>query len=292
MRDRAILVARVSDTGQDEENQIPDMGAWSAGHDYVMAGPVVRIHGKSAFHGKHLEQLYREAVELVRADVADVIVMWAMDRGTRQGPDAAFRLRLDVKDAGGRLEFTEEPELNGDSLDAQEAWGKYSAEARRESEKRIRRVETGNHRAVANGAALRKPKYGWEITGPKRRKEWAVNAAKAAIAREMFTRAIDGETLGAIAIWASGADGGKWDASRVRKIIADPAYMGKARTTVSGEPYTYDCPPIVDAETWQRANAALKEPKRYVRVPVSPYAGVILCGKCGAVRRRTSGGGS
>jgi hypothetical protein len=196
--------------------------------------------------------------------------------------------------AGGRVEVTEEPELNAapgrEEQEIQKAWSDAGHIAWLESKKRISRIRNGNTRAVGNGAALRKPKYGYQIGGNKRRKFWIIDDVKAKVVRGMYARAINGETLGAIAVWAVTADGGKWDASRVRKIITDTAYMGKAETKVNGEPYIYECPEIVSVETWQRANAAVKAPKRYVRAAVSPFAGIVRCGNCGTVMLRTSEG--
>jgi hypothetical protein len=42
---------------------------------------------------------------------------------------------------------------------------------------------------------------------------------KAAVVKGMYERAVNGDTLGTIALWAAGQDGGHWDASRVRKIL-------------------------------------------------------------------------
>jgi DNA invertase Pin-like site-specific DNA recombinase len=289
MQERSVHVARVSSTGQDEDNQIPDLEGWSQRQGYVVAD-TIRIHGKSAFHGHHKAELYK-AVRMIEAGLADVIVMWALDRASRQGIDAAFRFRFAVQDAGGRVEFTEYPELNGDSQEAQRAWADFADDARRESEKRIRRISSGNRRTVDNGAAIRKPKYGYALVGSKRAKEWTVDEPKAAVVRGMYERAVSGAALGTIAVWAAAQDGGHWDASRARKILADTAYMGKAETRVNGDPYTYECPAIVEVETWERANAAVKAPKRYVRAAVSPFAGIVSCGLCGTVMRRTSEGG-
>jgi DNA invertase Pin-like site-specific DNA recombinase len=288
-QERAVLVARVSSTGQDEDNQIPDLEDWSQRHGYTIAD-TIRIHGKSAFHGHHREELFK-AVRLIEAGIADVLVMWTLDRSSRQGLDAAVEFRSAVRKAGGRLEFTEEPELNGDDNNADEAFAQAAIDARRESEKRVRRIKTGNRKAVDNKAALRAPKYGWMLSCSKRRKEWEIDDGKAVIVKGMYARAIQGETLGDIALWAVTQDSGWWDASRVRKILVDTAYIGQAVTTVNGERYTYECPPIVDLTTWQRANAAVKAPKRYVRAAVSPLAGVVRCGHCDAVMRRTSPGG-
>ena len=289
MRERSVHVARVSSTGQDEDNQIPDLNDWSARHGYTVAG-TIKIHGKSAFHGHHREELYK-AVRMIEAGLADVLVMWTLDRSSRQGLDAAVEFRSAVRKAGGRLEFTEEPELNGSDNNADEAFAQAAIEARRESEKRVRRIRSGNRRTAENGAAIRQPKYGYRMDGPARRKYWVADDARAAVVKGMYARAVDGETLGAIALWAAGRDGGKWDASRVRKILADTCYIGRAQTTVNGEPYVYECPVTVDAETWERANAAVKAPKRFVRAAVSPFAGIIRHGYCGTVMLRTSEGG-
>jgi DNA invertase Pin-like site-specific DNA recombinase len=289
--ERAVLVARVSSTGQDEDNQIPDLEAWSDDHSYVIAD-TIRIHGKSAFHGHHKAEL-NKAVRMIESGLADLIVMWTLDRASRQGIDAAFRFRFSVQDAGGRIEFTEYPELNGDSQDAQKAWAEFADEAHRESEKRIRRIKTGYRAVVKNGSAARRPKFGYNLIGSKRNKEWTIDEPVAAIIREIFARAVNGETLSQIVEWAVSADPERyWDTTAVRKIIIDTAYYGKARTKVNGEPYTYDCPEIVDLETWQRANAELKKPRRFVRTPESKFAGIVRCGNCGTVRLRTSTNGN
>jgi DNA invertase Pin-like site-specific DNA recombinase len=289
MQERSVLVARVSSTGQDEDNQIPDLQGWSESHGYVVAG-TVRIHGKSAFHGEHKAELYK-AVRMIETGVADVLVMWTLDRSSRQGLDAAVEFRAAVRRAGGRLEFTEEPELNGDDNNADEAFAQAAIEARRESEKRIRRIETGNRKTVDNGAAIRKPKFGWALGGRKRRKEWVIDDGKAVIVRGIFREAAEGSSLREIKEWAWGQPGGAdLDTSYIRRMIMDTAYIGEAKTTVNGQPYVYACPSIVGLELWQRANAMLKEPRRYARAAVSELAGIIRCGNCEAVMRRTSPG--
>src|SRR5947207_4326196 len=93
---------------------------------------------------------------------------------------------VDAAPPCGRLEFTEEPELNGDDNNADEAFAQAAIDARRESEKRIRRIETGNRKTVDNGAAIRKPKFGWMLGGRKRRKEWVIDEGKALIVRGIF----------------------------------------------------------------------------------------------------------
>jgi DNA invertase Pin-like site-specific DNA recombinase len=291
MAERSVHVARVSGTGQDEDNQLPDLQGWSDGHGYEVKAEI-KIHGKSAFHGHHKEELY-QAVRLVELGKADVVVMWALDRSSRQGLRAAVDFRSAIQDAGGRLEFTEEPELNGTDNDADEAFANAAIDARRESEKRIRRIKAGNAKAVANGAAMRRPKYGWTLDGRKRRKAWVPDdGAKAEVIRGLFERAAEGMPLRQLQDWARGQDGSiRWSWGHVRRIIADTAYYGRAETTVDGQPYVYECPPIVELGLWQKANATLKDPKRYARPPESPFTGIITCGACGRGVRRTSSAG-
>jgi DNA invertase Pin-like site-specific DNA recombinase len=290
MSDRAVLLARVSKTGQDEDNQLPDLEKWSDSHGYTVVD-TIRIHGKSAFTGKHKPDLDR-AVRMVEAGQADVLVFWTLDRASRQGIDAALRFKFSVVDAGGRIEFTEYQELNGTGADAERAWADFADDARRESERRQRRVTAGLNRATGNGAALHHVKFGYAIVGSRRNKTWVVDEPKAAMVRGMYERSAAGESLGAVGRWATTQGFGNWQASRVRKLLLDTAYYGLVKTTVNGGRYEHDCPALVSLELWERANASARTARRYVRVPESPFAGVLRCGHCDTVLRRTSMSGN
>jgi hypothetical protein len=56
---------------------MPDLNDWSGHRDYI-AVDTIKIHGKSAFHGHHREELYK-AVRMIEACLADVLVMWTLD---------------------------------------------------------------------------------------------------------------------------------------------------------------------------------------------------------------------
>jgi hypothetical protein len=302
MTDRAILAPRVSTKAQDESNQLPDLEGYALEQGYEVV-QVVSIKA-SASKGLHLEELYA-AIAMIAGGLADVLILWTADRLSRQGLEAALDLRRRVREAGGRLEFSEDPELSGMGNDVDEAFGKQATDARRETEKRMKRTSRGHARAVANNAAVRRPRYGWTLTGPKRHREWVISEPAATVMRGVFQRAADGQSLRQIMAWARTQDTSrKWEHAELRRMIADTAYHGRDETSIGtdvaldengvmgfvSEVYVYECPAIVTIELWSLANVRIGEPKRYVKPAVTPYAGIIYCSACDRVMRRTSAG--
>jgi hypothetical protein len=110
---------RVSTTGQDEENQAPDIDAYCGQQGYEVTR-TYKLHGKSATKGEQ-EAALAEAIEDIKAGVIDVIVAWDIDRFDRRGIGVAFASRLRVEDAGGRVEFVRAPSAN-DRSSGPAAW--------------------------------------------------------------------------------------------------------------------------------------------------------------------------
>ena len=137
----------------------------------------------------------------------------------------------------------------------------------------------------------------------------AVNEEEAEIVREIFARAIRGDSLESIARWLKeknvvGALGGAIKATRVREILENEKYTGNAllqKTYVNnhlekkkvrnrGELPMYYAerthPAIIDMETFEKAQERLKQMHEATAGRKAPqrsaFTGMIKCAKCGA----------
>ena len=145
-----------------------------------------------------------------------------------------------------------------------------------------------------------------------------LDTTSAPIVREIFTRVIDGESLGAICRrlnrrGISGALGGKWCTQRIREIINNEKYTGSAmlqkhyrnnhlekkKCKNTGELPMFFAErthaPIIDKETFHKAQAVLLKMKEEVRNRPRPqksiFTGKIYCQYCGKNYKRNSGNG-
>jgi hypothetical protein len=75
--------------------------------------------------------------------------------------------------------------------------------------------------------------------------------------------------------------GGRWSKSYVRKLLANPLYLGHVR--YRGEVYPGQHEAIIDTATWQQVQALLGHDARPVRAPrhAALLRGRIRCGHCG-----------
>ncbi len=76
------LLARVSDPGQHNDNQLPDLLAWAErrGFEVVVTYQFQESAWKGA-HQKQLTQVYQDA----RTGKFQVLLVWALDRLSREG---------------------------------------------------------------------------------------------------------------------------------------------------------------------------------------------------------------
>ena len=86
---RAAIWLRVSDPGQHTGNQLPDLQAWAERRGLE----VVRVYQvqESAWRGAHqkqLTQVYKDA----RAGRFKTLLIWALDRLSREGPLATLEI--------------------------------------------------------------------------------------------------------------------------------------------------------------------------------------------------------
>ncbi len=151
---RAAIWLRVSDPGQHTENQLPDLQAWAERRDLE----VVQVYQlqESAWRGAHqtaLTQVYEDA----RRGKFKVLLVWALDRLSREGPLATLEIIDRLSKAGVQVWSYQEPwtEAGGELLDLLLAIAGWVA--RMESNRRSERTKAGLARAVAQGKRLGRP---------------------------------------------------------------------------------------------------------------------------------------
>ncbi len=154
MIEKAGLLLRVSDSGQHAENQLPDLQAWASRRRLEVV-QVYELH-ESAWRGAHekmLSQVYRDA----RQGKFQVLLIWALDRLSREGPLATLEIVHRLGQAGVQVWSYQEPwtEAGGEMLDLLLAIAGWVA--RMESNRRSERTKAGLARAVAQGKRLGRP---------------------------------------------------------------------------------------------------------------------------------------
>lgn len=82
--------ARVSTDEQDTGNQVAELRQWAEHRGLEISAEYI-LEGTSAWNGKHREQL-RQALADARARKFDVILVWALDRLSREGIEATLSI--------------------------------------------------------------------------------------------------------------------------------------------------------------------------------------------------------
>jgi DNA invertase Pin-like site-specific DNA recombinase len=251
-----------------------------------------RVHGASAFHGKHEPELRRAMADMSAGRIT-VLVVWKSDRIDRQEKLGA--LINEARSYGGRIEFVTEPELNalsglgGRVMTTVKEW--VNAEESRTKSDRVK-AKHDKLRRLGSFATGRAP-YGYSIVPAGTKEGIAVKTLvpneSAPIVRRIFEDVAKGITLGQLARALSDeripTRVGKavWGESSVAQIIANDAYRGIVRDP-QGKPYM-TVGPLVSSAIWVEANRQLNararikghgtkgRPQKYLLRPV--------CGNCG-----------
>jgi putative DNA-invertase from lambdoid prophage Rac len=149
------LWLRVSDPDQETENQRPSLEAFVAARGWEI-GWVYEFQA-SAYRGGHqkvLSQVYQEA----RLGRFSVLLVWALDRLSREGPLSTLQIVDRLGKAGVQVISLQEPwmEAAGELRDLLLAIAGWVA--RMESQRRSQRTRAGLQRALAVGKVLGRPK--------------------------------------------------------------------------------------------------------------------------------------
>jgi DNA invertase Pin-like site-specific DNA recombinase len=150
---KAAVWIRVSTSHQDSANQVPDVERFCAHHGYEI---VRRFEvAESAWNGGKTGGGYQatlaEAMQGAHAGEYEVLVVWALDRITREGAEGALRLIRQLRERHCTLLSVKEDWLNGspqiaDVLVAFAGWM-----GQQESARRSERIRAGLARRKAAG---------------------------------------------------------------------------------------------------------------------------------------------
>jgi DNA invertase Pin-like site-specific DNA recombinase len=308
MNDRAGRWVRVSGDTQSEADQLPDINGYCDDRGYTKAKPY-EVHGKSAYKGAQ-DPYWREVVKDIQDGVIDVVVCWMVDRLDRQNILHAIPMVLAVLDAGGRVEFSEQPECNLDASsptidDEVKAFSDRIHAANQESKIKSKRVLKAHRRRREAGSAIGRAPWGYEIIcdvckeapSKPRCKDHKKLFVPTDIGRNyiplIFARITSGESLRSIAAWLTAegvptTNGKPWNEGYLgNRLIRNPIYYGQRRNAGHLETeglLTYD--------KWLEANAALTSRGKLGRDTVVHEKALLspVCGNpaCDATGRHPS----
>lgn len=157
---KAVLYLRVSTTEQDASNQLPALEDYAKRHNLKIAK--IYRENESAWKNGHQAELTR-LLEDSRHGRFQVVLVWALDRLSREGALAILSLVDNLKRHGVRVisyqeSWTEAPGELADILYAITGWV-----AKTESQRRSERTKAGMERAMREGKPVGK-------RGPDKRK--------------------------------------------------------------------------------------------------------------------------
>jgi DNA invertase Pin-like site-specific DNA recombinase len=289
--------ARVSGDSQSEADQIPDIDDYCDDRDYVK-GKVYEVHGKSAYKGAQ-DPDWRKVVRDIQDGVIHGVVCWMVDRLDRRNILHAIPMVLAVLDAGGRIEFSEQPECNLDAnspaIDEQiKAFSDRIHAANQESKIKSKRIIKAHRRRRDSGSVIGRAAWGFEIIcdechRPPARpgcKDHIKIFAPTGLGRtwipRIYAKAVDKWSGSQIAEWLDSegvpTTGGKpWNEAFVVRLISNPIYYGKRRN--AGNLKTEA---LVSATTWQEANDAMSSRSSRKSRVTKGHKKAMLAPVCGA----------
>jgi len=149
-----VIYARVSTDEQSAENQTPVLAKWATARGYT----VVEVYSESASAWKdgHQKELARLVNDSHRRKF-DVVIVWALDRLSRQGALAVLQLVNKLSINGVKVLSYQEPwtEVSGELSSLLYALTAWVAEM--ESKRRSERTIAGLQRRKAAGVKLGRP---------------------------------------------------------------------------------------------------------------------------------------
>jgi len=152
---KVCIYSRVSTGEQDTKNQSAILTDWANQRGYEVMG--VYSETESAWKNGHQKELAR-LLDDARKRRFQAVIVWALDRLSREGPLAILTLVNRLKLCGVKVisyqeSWTEAPGELGELLYALAGWV-----ARMESQRRSERTKAGLARVVAQGKKLGRPK--------------------------------------------------------------------------------------------------------------------------------------
>ena len=161
---RACIYSRVSTSRQDTENQTMALTEWADQRGFE----VVKVYeeSESAWKAGHQAELAQLKTDAARRRF-DIVLVWALDRLSREGALAILSLVSRLKQYGVRIISYQEPWTEAPGEIAEILYSIAGWVARMESQRRSERTKAGLAKAIACGKKLGRPRG----SGDKRRRK-------------------------------------------------------------------------------------------------------------------------
>lgn len=281
MAEQAGAWQRVSTGGQDEASQLPDLVTWCDSHGYEIARRYV-LHGKSASKGRQdaaLDQVIRD----MQDGTITVLVVWQSSRIERRGATSVFDLARRVREAGGRIEYVQDPYLN-EANDFSDVMLSLAATHDRMKSRDISKQVIAKQAALRSaGSVVGRPPWGYEIVQQGSVKVLVPTPEGRNFIPAVFHWIIDGKSLRDVAAMldlagVKTANGRPWNEGYIgNRMVRNPVYYGQRRNSGSLETEA-----LVSYSTWLEANAALSARANPGRSTVVREKALLspVCGAC------------
>lgn len=223
---------------------------------------------------------YERALEAVRKGDVDVLIVWKLDRLTRQGVREIARL-LDALETGGVTLVSVQ-----DSIDTSTAMGEgvlalLASVAKQESENTSLRTRSAGKARAAAG----KPKRSGFRPFGYAEDFVTIVPEEAELIRDAARRVSAGEPLYAVYTdWNKEGRvttaGRPWNSTSLRRVLLNPRYRGLRE--YNGEVVgPAEWPAILDPEVGSSLDLVLKTRRRPARARSYMLTGILRCGLCG-----------
>ncbi len=301
--------------GASVDTQLRENERWATTNGVAITHRIRDDDRSASAYRKREREGFEEALNLIRARVVDVVLVWEMSRASRDLEDYV-RLRSACHEAGVHLVYKGR-RFDLSRSDDRLSTGLDALLAERESND----IRDRNLRTVAANADRRRPHgrvpYGFRreydpTTGalirqtPYSASDSTQLLPEATVLADAAHALLQGSTLRAICreLNARGIPTPRkprretlqdnsagvvtrWEPSTLRQLLRNPTIAG--RRVHRGEDIgPADWEPIIDYGTWLRLHALFSDPARLsVKVPRGPaprhlLSGIACCGECGA----------
>jgi DNA invertase Pin-like site-specific DNA recombinase len=160
--------ARVSTLYQDEANQLPAMQQYATHHGHAVKY-TYRLNDASAYTGEHRKVL-AQALEDGRRGEFKVLIVWSIDRISREGIEEVLKLFREFRERGVTLVSIQEPWLNGSDATVELLLALAAWVANQESQRRSERIKAGLERRRKAGEKIGGRKPGAKDRKPRKRR--------------------------------------------------------------------------------------------------------------------------
>ncbi|GER24018.1 hypothetical protein NCCP1664_25130 [Zafaria cholistanensis] len=240
MSRRAITYARQSKQREDESQGSPEAQrrqtrALIQARDWTFAGHYEDL-GASGYNPKVARPGLDAALAAVARREADVLVVYRLDRLTRQGVAEALRIVGVLREHNAALVSAEEPFLDTSTAMGTGIFGLFAALAEQESENISARSRSAKAtlRAVGSHAGGRPP-FGFSaervVNGTLTVRRLVPEPTEAAVVREAVKRVLSGESVLSLARELNARNlrprsGAEWTTSTLTRILRAPQLAG------------------------------------------------------------------